>query len=139
MQPQKSKKTTNLGKRFLHRKNQNTAERREIKRFQRCFFWWTRRGSNSRPLRCERSALPAELRAHIFLTAYIIVRILWTDNIFFQFPHEKLRRLSAFRKRFPNAFWSPRSFPSASFYGSKTPHRQSIWLLKDISVYTPDT
>ena len=28
-------------------------------------FWWTRRGSNPRPLRCERSALPAELRAHI--------------------------------------------------------------------------
>ena len=26
-------------------------------------FWWTRRGSNPRPLRCERSALPAELRA----------------------------------------------------------------------------
>src|SRR6266545_3072570 len=25
--------------------------------------WWTRRGSNSRPLHCERSALPAELRA----------------------------------------------------------------------------
>ena len=30
-------------------------------------FWWTRRGSNPRPLRCERSALPAELRAHIGL------------------------------------------------------------------------
>ena len=28
-------------------------------------IWWTRRGSNPRPLRCERSALPAELRAHI--------------------------------------------------------------------------
>ena len=28
-------------------------------------IWWTRRGSNPRPLRCERSALPAELRAQI--------------------------------------------------------------------------
>ena len=28
-------------------------------------LWWTRRGSNPRPLRCERSALPAELRAQI--------------------------------------------------------------------------
>ena len=30
-------------------------------------FWWTRRGSNPRPLRCERSALPAELRARLCL------------------------------------------------------------------------
>ena len=30
-----------------------------------CALWWTRRGSNPRPLRCERSALPAELRAQI--------------------------------------------------------------------------
>ena len=28
--------------------------------------WWTRRGSNPRPPRCERGALPAELRAHMF-------------------------------------------------------------------------
>ena len=28
-------------------------------------FWWTRRGSNPRPLGCEPNALPAELRAHI--------------------------------------------------------------------------
>ena len=28
-------------------------------------FWWTRGGSNSRPLRCERNALPAALRAQI--------------------------------------------------------------------------
>ena len=27
--------------------------------------WWTRRGSNPRPLGCEPNALPAELRAHI--------------------------------------------------------------------------
>src|SRR5262249_10343316 len=26
--------------------------------------WWTARGSNSRPPRCERGALPAELAAH---------------------------------------------------------------------------
>lgn len=32
-------------------------------------FWWTRRGSNPRPLRCERSALPAELRAHILFNS----------------------------------------------------------------------
>ena len=31
---------------------------------QRCEgIWWTARGSNSRPLHCERSALPAELAA----------------------------------------------------------------------------
>ena len=29
---------------------------------ERC--WWTARGSNSRPPRCERGALPAELAAH---------------------------------------------------------------------------
>ena len=28
-------------------------------------FWWTRRGSNPRPLGCEPNALPAELRAHV--------------------------------------------------------------------------
>ena len=28
------------------------------------YKWWTARGSNSRPLQCERSALPAELAAH---------------------------------------------------------------------------
>ena len=28
-------------------------------------FWWTRRGSNPRPPRCERGALPTELRARI--------------------------------------------------------------------------
>ena len=27
--------------------------------------WWTRRGSNPRPLGCEPNALPAELRAHV--------------------------------------------------------------------------
>jgi hypothetical protein len=27
--------------------------------------WWTARGSNSRPLHCERSALPAELAAQL--------------------------------------------------------------------------
>jgi hypothetical protein len=27
-------------------------------------FWWTAGGSNSRPPRCERGALPAELAAH---------------------------------------------------------------------------
>src|SRR5690606_19423614 len=31
--------------------------------FQRVFSWWTGAGSNRRPLRCERSALPAELPA----------------------------------------------------------------------------
>jgi hypothetical protein len=28
------------------------------------FVWWTAGGSNSRPPRCERGALPAELAAH---------------------------------------------------------------------------
>ena len=28
--------------------------------------WWTRRDSNPRPQRCERRALPTELRAHVF-------------------------------------------------------------------------
>ena len=28
--------------------------------------WWTRRGSNPRPPRCERGALPAEPRAHLY-------------------------------------------------------------------------
>ncbi len=30
-----------------------------------CAVWWTAGGSNSRPPRCERGALPAELAAHI--------------------------------------------------------------------------
>ena len=29
-------------------------------------IWWTRRESNSRPLECKTSALPSELRAHIW-------------------------------------------------------------------------
>ena len=36
--------------------------RRSCRRFKRS--WWSRGGSNSRPLHCERSALPAELRPH---------------------------------------------------------------------------
>ena len=30
-------------------------------------YWWTARGSNSRPPHCERGALPAELAAHSYL------------------------------------------------------------------------
>ncbi len=30
-----------------------------------CSNWWSRRGSNPRPPRCERGALPAELLPHI--------------------------------------------------------------------------
>src|SRR3954451_16861675 len=33
--------------------------------YQEKFFWWTAGGSNPRPLHCERSALPAELAAHV--------------------------------------------------------------------------
>lgn len=29
------------------------------------FLWWALRGSNSRPSRCKRDALPAELSAHL--------------------------------------------------------------------------
>ena len=29
------------------------------------FNWWALRGSNSRPSRCKRDALPAELSAHL--------------------------------------------------------------------------
>src|SRR5258708_6376294 len=32
--------------------------------------WWTRGGSNSRPLHCERSALPAELRAPLSIVTH---------------------------------------------------------------------
>ena len=35
-------------------------------------FWWTRRGSNPRPLGCEPNALPAELQAHIEFSGDII-------------------------------------------------------------------
>lgn len=31
---------------------------------RRVFLWWALRGSNSRPSRCKRDALPAELSAH---------------------------------------------------------------------------
>ena len=55
----------------------------------RCFGaatcrWWTRRGSNPRPLRCERSALPAELRAHIG-NAIIIAQPCFLCKFFSQF------------------------------------------------------
>lgn len=36
-------------------------------------IWWTRRDSNPRSLRCERSAFPAKLRAHITLITTIIL------------------------------------------------------------------
>ena len=35
-------------------------------------FWWTRRGSNSRPYGCEPYALPAELRARFAFARGII-------------------------------------------------------------------
>jgi hypothetical protein len=36
--------------------------RREVRRLRE--WWWTAGGSNSRPPRCERGALPTELAAH---------------------------------------------------------------------------
>ena len=42
--------------------------KRENRRSENCSdfqFWWTVRGSNPRPRRCERRALPAELTAQI--------------------------------------------------------------------------
>jgi hypothetical protein len=35
------------------------------KRLRGAIYWWTARGSNSRPPRCERGALPAELAAQL--------------------------------------------------------------------------
>src|SRR5438128_2603316 len=44
------------------RQRQDTPPRRLICRVER--NWWTAGGSNSRPPRCERGALPTELAAH---------------------------------------------------------------------------
>ena len=35
-----------------------------------CALWWNRRGSNPRPPRCERGALPAELRSRVFIFCF---------------------------------------------------------------------
>lgn len=44
-----------------------TRKYSELRKRVRIFaLWWTIRDSNSRPLRCERSALPTELIARIF-------------------------------------------------------------------------
>ena len=39
------------------------------------FYWWALRGSNSRPSRCKRDALPAELSAHLICN---FVKLLYT-------------------------------------------------------------
>lgn len=51
--------------RMIERRKLPLRTREYRTKFSRFFQgnWWTRRGSNSRPLHCERSALPAELRA----------------------------------------------------------------------------
>ena len=39
-------------------------------------FWWALRGSNSRPSRCKRDALPAELSAHrVYIGFYTLTKI----------------------------------------------------------------
>ena len=43
----------------------------------RCFLWWTRRGSNPRPPRCERGALPTEPRAQINIIYYSMFGKWW--------------------------------------------------------------
>ena len=43
-------------------------------------FWWTVRGSNPRPLHCERSTLPAELTAPIFYSARLRTFLLVTPS-----------------------------------------------------------
>src|SRR5215475_3880346 len=41
-----------------------TRARLFLRKVRSCRIWWTRPGSNRRPPRCERGALPAELLAH---------------------------------------------------------------------------
>ena len=49
---------------FFH-KNNKSEPMTNRQKVRIILFWWTRRGSNPRPLGCEPNALPAELRAHI--------------------------------------------------------------------------
>ncbi len=42
----------------------NVTRKAKTPRFPLRFSWWSRRESNSRPPRCERGALPTELRPH---------------------------------------------------------------------------
>ena len=48
-----------------------------------CFFWWRRRGSNSRPYGCEPYALPAELRPRVFDTNNYILSLCFCQDFFF--------------------------------------------------------
>ena len=48
-------------------------------------FWWALRGSNSRPSRCKRDALPAELSAHrVYIGFYTLAKIN-NQELFFHF------------------------------------------------------
>ena len=55
----------------------------------RLLNWWALRGSNSRPSRCKRDALPAELSAHLAYRKDIYTHkknkssFFFTKNIFF--------------------------------------------------------
>ena len=52
--------------RSKHKKNRLSAD----------FLWWALRGSNSRPSRCKRDALPAELSAHrVYGKTYTRIKI----------------------------------------------------------------
>ena len=53
------------------------------------FFWWRRGGSNPLPLECHSSALPGELRPHLFYIAlsarFILAESLWDVKSFLKF------------------------------------------------------
>ena len=50
----------------------NLATPRQKTRHKGGFFnWWELRGSNSRPSRCKRDALPAELNSHLAYGKYL--------------------------------------------------------------------
>ena len=59
--------------------------------FEWPFYWWALRGSNSRPSRCKRDALPAELSARpIYEMLYTLIK---KNNqaLFSYFLHKKTR------------------------------------------------
>ena len=57
---------------------------KKTKSYDLVFFWWRRRGSNSRPYGCEPYALPAELRPQLSL--------LWDYMLFFGVCQVKMSR-----------------------------------------------
>ncbi len=80
-------------------------------------FWWTAWGSNPRPHRCERCALPAELAAHVEAARILLEQLVFckvpNTAITFAFSAIPRTRLVDLPGRHIRQFGVPTAYPEA--------------------------